>query len=101
MRSVMMLMLRQWIYRDKGPERLGEIPVGLQLRLMHQCPLGDQTQRSRRQRAAEHCLIGNTDLCPVLAVLGVKMGRWMIRPIQPDGYPVEAADSGHCFLLRP
>lgn len=76
-------MLGQGVYRNKGLTLLGKIPIGLQLRLVHQCPVGDEAQRTGWQRAVEHHLLCDVDLCPMLAVLRVEVsGGWSGRYIQ-------------------
>lgn len=93
-------MLGQGVYRNKGLALLGKIPIGLQLRSVHQCPVADEAQRTGWQRAVEYHLLCDADSRPVLAVLRVEVGRRMIRPVHPNDDSVEAADLWHHFPHR-
>jgi hypothetical protein len=65
-------MLRQRFDRDERLERLGARPVVGELRGVQPCPLPDESQRSRRQRAVDDPQGVELDLGHVFAVLSVE-----------------------------
>jgi hypothetical protein len=88
-------MLGQRNDRDQRLKCLRQLPRAVKLLGMQTRPLTGQPQRPTRELAVQDLQRSKLDLREMLALLGMKVRRWMIGPVHVDHDPVERRQPRH------
>ena len=94
---------RQWLNRLEGQVRLSPRPVCLELGAMDRRLLPDELEGAGGKLAGQGLERLDDDLCFVLGLDRMEMGRVVVAVVHSDHDPVEAADPRHPSIipLRP